>query len=145
VSRQLLNRNGPQRAAWHVTSREWKRDIMCCCQVLLPLAPRPVVIGLSGPIRESIDPCAVTCHVPCAIIEFGLLYRSIKDDCYKTSSRYNDARRFLNVAQRDGMRGASNNAVMYEMSGGIHIHNKSTTGRRCHQQRTYMYLYSTSL
>jgi hypothetical protein len=21
------------------------------------------VIGLSGPIRESIDPCAVTCHV----------------------------------------------------------------------------------
>jgi hypothetical protein len=110
VSRQLLNRPGPQREAWHVTGGEKKRNIMCCCPVLLPLAPRPafgaVVIGLSGRIRDIINPHPVTCHAIC-YIEFDLLYE--RNLAVLLASH--NAREVLNV-EETACEGLWNHAVM---------------------------------
>jgi len=70
VSRQLLNRHGPQRIRWHVTGRrerEYHVLLLSCVLTFSPATRRlAAVIGLSGPIRESIDPCRdVTCHLLC--------------------------------------------------------------------------------
>jgi hypothetical protein len=111
VSRQLLNRHGPQRVRWHVTGRrEREYHVLLSCVLTFSPATRRLaaVIGLSGPIRESIDPCRdVTCHLLC-------LNRFVVWVCNMSSSRSN-ARGILNavVAGWHGMRRAFNHAVIY--------------------------------